>query len=240
MPENSSSQKLKDKDEKILGGLFLIVLILFWKIFGFLTGLIASVVGIFIIMVLLQKNPKHSKSLTPVFGILVVVTLLVFFLPALQSDKQHKKETEEILSGVAQNYDYATEGGTLERNIELKLLHILGADTKIYELDLENGQMKIEYLAKENLSTGLTLGGIFQDTKNIVQEFSSATTPSINRIVVEPYLTLVDQYGQEEISKVASLTITQNTWKKINWDNFLLENIPTVADEYWVHPALTN
>ncbi len=88
------------------------------------------------------------------------------------------------------------------------------------------------------MSTNLTRKGIWIDTKNLIEELSSIVDQDINTIVIEPHLTLVDQYGEESLSRVALITIKRETWKEINWDNFLTDNLPGIADSYWLHPAL--
>lgn len=49
---------------------------------------------------------------------------------------------------------------------------------------------------------------------------------------------MADKKGNTTHMTVAKCNMTQATAKTINWDNFLWENLHSVADEYWVHPGI--
>lgn len=49
---------------------------------------------------------------------------------------------------------------------------------------------------------------------------------------------MTDKKGNTTHMTVAKCNMTQATAKTINWDNFLWENLQSVADEYWVHPGI--
>ncbi len=60
----------------------------------------------------------------------------------------------------------------------------------------------------------------------------------VNEITMNAHLVLVDKYGGESTDKVMAIRMSKGTWEKINWDNFLIDNLPSVADTYWEHPAI--
>ncbi len=60
----------------------------------------------------------------------------------------------------------------------------------------------------------------------------------VMKITLNPHLKLVDQYGNETIDKVMTVRITRKTWEKINWDNFITDSIPNIAETYWEHSVL--
>jgi len=232
-------KKIKEKKQMTIGFLFIVLLILFWIVFNFLAGLIIALIGTVVGSKMLDKKPEMRKFVPATFVVLVILIFGAIFLPAIQSDKEFRSERDEILSGTSQNYSYLTQAGTLERNIELGTLRALGHDTEIRKIETSDGELWIEYIAKENLTTNLTRRGILSDTKDLVKELSSVVNQDVNAIVVEPQLTLVDQYGEESLSRVALITIGRTTWEKINWNNFLTDNLPDIADSYWLHPALS-
>lgn len=49
--------------------------------------------------------------------------------------------------------------------------------------------------------------------------------------------TLVDQYGNEDDSQVLSVRLSHETIDRINFDNFNVDNMESVADATFVHPA---
>ncbi|PIQ91517.1 MAG: hypothetical protein COV70_03370 [Parcubacteria group bacterium CG11_big_fil_rev_8_21_14_0_20_39_22] len=240
--ENQSvieDKKTKEKKQKVAGGMFFVLFILFWIVFNFLTGLILALIGAIATMKTLEKKPEIQKFVPATFVVLVTLIFGAIFLPAIQSDKEFRSEKDEILSGTSQTHNYLTQAGTPERNIELGALRALGHDIEIRKIETSDGELWIDYVAKENLSTNLTRRGILSDTKDLVKELSSIVGQDVNAIVVEPHLTLVDQFGEESLSRVALITIERETWEKINWNNFLTDNLPDIADSYWLHPALS-
>lgn len=238
--QSTDLKKIKEKQQKIIGGLFISLFILFWIVFNFLTGLIIALIGTVASTKLLEKKPEIKKFVPVVFVVLIVAIFGAIFLPAIQSDTEFRNERDEITAGTSQTYDYLTEVGTAERNIEIGALKALGHETEIRKIELNEGEVWIDYIASDNLSTNLTRRGILSDTVDLVKELSSIISQNITGIVVEPHLTLVDQYGKESLSKVAMITINRETWEKINWDNFLTDNLPDIADTYWQHPAMNN
>lgn len=238
--QSTDLKKIKEKQQKIIGGLFISLLILFWIVFNFLTGLIIALIGIVASTKLLEKKPEIKKFVPVVFVVLIVAIFGAIFLPAIQSDTEFRNERDEITAGTSQTYDYLTEAGTAERNIEIGALKALGHETEIRKIEISEGEVWIDYIASDNLSTNLTRRGILIDTIDLVKELASIVNQDVTGIVVEPHLTLVDQYGKESLSKVAMITISRETWEKINWDNFLTDNLPDIADTYWQHPAMNN
>ena len=113
-------------------------------------------------------------------------------------------------------------------------------EEKIRKIDFNEDELWIDYIAKENLTNNFTRRGIWIDTEDLLKELAPILSQDIHSITVEPYLILVDQYGKEELSKVALITINRATWEEINWENFLTDNIPNIADNYWLHPALSD
>ncbi len=90
--------------------------------------------------------------------------------------------------------------------------------------------------ASENLTTNMTKKGIWMDTKKLFEELHKSTEFDI--VLINWYLPLVDQYGNESDSLVMSIDMKKETLEKINWDKFLFNNIPDTADHYHNHPAL--
>ena len=57
-------------------------------------------------------------------------------------------------------------------------------------------------------------------------------------IIVGYYLDLVDQLGNVEPGKVLSIRLTQEILDQINFENFNFENFESIADVYYLHPAI--
>ncbi|MBC2149536.1 hypothetical protein [Listeria booriae] len=65
-------------------------------------------------------------------------------------------------------------------------------------------------------------------------DFSDYSNVRIN--VKYPF---VDSYGNEDLAYVIKTSFSKDTLDKINTDNLLVKNIPTIADEFWSHPTVT-
>lgn len=50
--------------------------------------------------------------------------------------------------------------------------------------------------------------------------------------------TLVDAYGNKSDTQVVKLTVSKATLDKINFDNFVYNDLPNIADSYWEHAAM--
>lgn len=60
----------------------------------------------------------------------------------------------------------------------------------------------------------------------------------ISFINLEWHGKFVDEYGNEKYSPVMRIDIKKETLDEINWDNFDIENIENIADDYWQHEQL--
>lgn len=244
--QQQEEKKNKNRDNEITGFLFLVLFIVFWITFNFLTGLFLAIIGTIIWLQIAKKVADKQTANKIVIGIIVLLILVPIISSlnsATKSDKEMRERSDEIVAGLAEDAIYITESGTPERKIELKVIEILGHETNMKEpkvrgINFEENELWIDYIADENLTTNLTRHGILSDTKFLLQELPSIIQPNIEGLVFQSYLTLVDTYGKESISKVLMVTVTKETWEKINWENFLTDNLPNIADTYWEHPVL--
>ncbi|MCC2351993.1 hypothetical protein [Bacillus pacificus] len=91
--------------------------------------------------------------------------------------------------------------------------------------------------AKENISANYTKKGMWIDTISILKDLKDEN--NISEIAFFYKYPLVDQYGNEKKDNVMKITLNRETLDKINYDNFLHDNLPKVANQYWEHPALS-
>lgn len=91
--------------------------------------------------------------------------------------------------------------------------------------------------AKENVSANYTKKGMWIATISILKDLKNEK--NISEIAFFYTYPLVDQYGNEKKDNVMKITFNRETLDKINYDNFLHNNLPKVANQYWEHPALS-
>ncbi|SCN38280.1 Protein of unknown function [Bacillus cytotoxicus] len=88
---------------------------------------------------------------------------------------------------------------------------------------------------KENLTNNMTKKGMWMDTVDILKNLSNEK--EISEIVFFYTFPMVDPYGNKKKDTVMKITLNRETLDKINFDNFLFDNLPKIADQYWEHPA---
>ena len=103
--------------------------------------------------------------------------------------------------------------------------------------DPTNRIVQIKAMGKDNLTSKMTVDGMYLSMSNIMEKLSDFKDVNISFEIVYP---LVDEYGNATDTTVITATFTSTTRNKINWDYFLIENMPDVADEWWMHPALVS
>lgn len=181
--------------------------------------------------------------------ILTLFIALIFSIPTdgvpQSNDSTPESNSEEA---VVDDEVYVTEAGTLERTIEEKVDQVLGDDTnmgedtvidvRFVENDDGSSTLWIDYVAGSNLSNRLTRRGVWMDTEDLIQQLPILLGNEIASITVRAHLMLVDTYGNEDMGQVMLIEISRETWERINWSNFITDDIPVVADIYWVHPAI--
>lgn len=93
----------------------------------------------------------------------------------------------------------------------------------------------IKFKGSENLSSKMTVKGMYMDIFNILKSIQSIIDTDVDFNVVYP---LQDEYGNVEDTIVIKATFKNKTIKKINFDNAIFENIPDMADDWWNHNAV--
>ena len=90
-----------------------------------------------------------------------------------------------------------------------------------------------------------------QETFSSVQQFSTnsdaiklvpamlAKYPNAKAVEVIARAPLVDKRGNTSMERVMDVTYTRENSEKTNWPKVLPNDLPTIANHYWVHPAVT-
>ncbi|MTI59915.1 MAG: zinc ribbon domain-containing protein [Firmicutes bacterium] len=95
----------------------------------------------------------------------------------------------------------------------------------------------IKLYADENFTNNMTRGGINSDSKDIFVKFFNDRN-DYDDLVLDWYLKLVDQRGNEKVSRVLLISFDRKNFNTVNWDNIITDNIPKIANSYWAHPAI--
>lgn len=99
----------------------------------------------------------------------------------------------------------------------------------------ENNFVLIKAKGSENLTNKLVVKGMFLDIEKCLKQLKDLKNIDIDFNIV---YSMVDAKGNISDDIVIKATYTWLNRSEINFDNFITDNIPVVADEWWMHPAL--
>ena len=88
----------------------------------------------------------------------------------------------------------------------------------------------------DNLTNNLTKKGLQMNSNPVFK--SAFKNKEVNCVIVAWQLPLSDPYGKTSDEVVMRIKLTRDTFNKIDWNNFDFQNYPTIADDYFEHPAL--
>lgn len=100
-----------------------------------------------------------------------------------------------------------------------------------------NNFVLIKAKGKELFTSKSTVKGMYLNMANTLESLSDLPDIDIAFNIVYP---LQDKYGNSTDTIVIKATYTHDTRAKINWDKFLFDSMPSIADDWWMHDALLN
>lgn len=109
-----------------------------------------------------------------------------------------------------------------------------------FSWEAESSEIAVIFTAEDNLTVDLINRGIQMDIVDILRTIQSCNTPiPYKSIVAVATFPLVDVYGNSNESNVVIATYTRENLDKVNWDNFITDNIYLIAnqDSLYIHPA---
>ncbi len=103
--------------------------------------------------------------------------------------------------------------------------------------DTDGGKSVVVTLSGDELfTTKSTLRKMETDSAKLFEKlFKNKNVARVNLVWQQ---TLVDTYGKESDDNVVKIELSRATNDKIEWKNFNVDNFDTVADNFWVHPAM--
>lgn len=145
--------------------------------------------------------------------------------------KQAKKETDSNSNKKGDTQDMSPE-----ESMKKAIIKVVGEENlETFNYVPDNNFALIKFKGSENLSSKMTVKGMYMDISNILKEIQKDINVNVDINVTYP---LQDKYGNISEDIVIKTTFNNDTIKKINFDNFDYNDIPSVADEWWNHNAL--
>jgi len=102
-------------------------------------------------------------------------------------------------------------------------------------ITVNDGSVDITRKMAENLNAGMTLGSSRMDAIDIFKALFKDSR--VNSVKITSTTEFVNKYGQTSESTGTIYTMTRVTYEKINWDNFIDDNLDQVSDYVYIHPA---
>jgi hypothetical protein len=100
----------------------------------------------------------------------------------------------------------------------------------------DNGFLNIKVFAQDNFTENLIKKGMWMNAATVLKELKD--NQEIKTVYIGVVYPLQDAYGKSSNDQVMKMTFGPETRSKINWDNFMWNNIPKIAEGYWEHPVV--
>ena len=205
-----------------------------------------------------QKFEKRGKTLTTkkkwIIGIVIFVCLSVIYRigagnqPTEPTGEQKQTEIAQVETTQNQTEDTEVKEAekdteqtetvelTTEEKIRAEIENVVGKENLItFNYAPGNNFSLIKFKGSENLTTKLTVKGMYIDIFNILKAIQPINDTDVDFNIVFP---MVDVKGNSEEMIVIKATYKNDTIQTINYDRPIYENIPLMADEWWNHNAL--
>ena len=149
-----------------------------------------------------------------------------------QAKKEQAKKEQKSKSETKDN----SQNISPEENLKETIIKVIGEENlETFNYVPDNNFALIKFKGSENLSSKMTVKGMYMDISNILKGIQKDINVNVDVNVTYP---LQDKYGNTSEDIVIKATFNSDTIKKINFDNFDYNDIPSVADEWWNHNAL--
>jgi len=146
-------------------------------------------------------------------------------------EKEEETETAPISEESIEDYVDDLIENTIGHSTNMGYKRLLDSWTEGYN----NEKLVLMLQGDENFTTGMTKGGIINNTEEIIRKLYSERD-DINNLELRWYMVLIDERGNEENTEIINIEFSRSNYNSVNWDNFLTDNLPNIADDYWAHP----
>lgn len=99
-------------------------------------------------------------------------------------------------------------------------------------------QVVVDFAGNDGLSNGMIRRDSQRRTMAVAQAVRD-NTGNQHDIAITVTFPLIDAFGNTSEQPVMRVRLTRATLEKINFDGFLIDNLPGIADYYWQHPAIS-
>ena len=154
-----------------------------------------------------------------------------------EKQKDSKKEkTDSSKTTKSQDAQKEENKSSIEEDLRKAIVKVVGEENlETFNYVPDNNFALIKFKGSESLSSKMTVKGMYMYISNVLKGIQKDINVNVDINVTYP---LQDSYGNISEDIVIKATFNNETIKKINFDNFDYNNIPSIADEWWNHQAL--
>lgn len=154
-----------------------------------------------------------------------------------EKQKDSKKEkTDSSKTTKSQDAQKEENKSSIEEDLRKAIVKVVGEENlETFNYVPDNNFALIKFKGSESLSSKMTVKGMYMDISNVLKGIQKDINVNVDINVTYP---LQDSYGNISEDIVIKATFNNETIRKINFDNFDYNNIPSIADEWWNHQAL--
>lgn len=106
----------------------------------------------------------------------------------------------------------------------------------IHSVVIGSDLLSIDFNISDNLSTEMIVDGAKIDVMEILRALHDEGI-SYATVDITGRFSMRDRYGNSSIQDVVELRYSKESLDRINWSNFLWEDMYAIADDVWLHPA---
>lgn len=89
----------------------------------------------------------------------------------------------------------------------------------------------------DQFTDGLIKDSAQMDVAKILEAIAESNL-TYNEVTLDGTFSMVDKYGNISEDFVVSATYSRSTIERINWENFLWDDVYAIADDVWLHAAM--
>ena len=204
----------------------------------------------------MEQQTKIKKPIYKRWWVWVIVVVVLFIIgssnkreqeqvgfPPEQAAEQKKAEAPKV------QYTYTTQEGTLARQIEQKVIELLGEKTNLgkvrvigisvekykaielreygYKPNAEVVGIIVKINASENVTKNLMKQTMHKEAFKVFKDIFPLS-PTIGDILVWSYLPTKDKFGNVKDDVATTYTMSRSLFEKVNWSELNYSELPNL------------
>ena len=130
------------------------------------------------------------------------------------------------------------EEQTPEQQLRSEVISELGSSNRdvnrLQDLTYAESTMRVRWAIDDNLTQGMIRTGARIDASNILRLIAQSGLP-YQTVEIQGTFPLADLLGNSEESIVIQAAYTRATLDRVNWDNFLYDNVFLISEGSMIH-----